>query len=713
MGNNQNSAPPTSEPTTDFARDIWLTVSEVSGLTGKHADSIREACAERGGKYRGGRYIYRKAGKPYEILLSSLPPAAQEKHAHDHLESIRKTISGQTPGATQPTALAIPTNQPAAYDFSVYETIWENYSRKSAGIKAEALRRVQILDEYFELIELKMSIGNAEAIIMNRHSGVSKTTLWNWRKRVDGHHRQYWEAILAPHYVGRSKMEIHPQAWATFRIEYGKQSGIDATVAYRETVKAAKANGWGELPSCKTFVRRWNSDVPENEKILSRKGTTALKESLPHLNRDFTTLAIHELWESDGRVADVSCRWPDGTVSRPWIVVIRDVRTRMPLAVKIYTSTSAELVIDAFSSAAQRTGTRPEKFHLDNGTEYSNNPFTGGQKSTVRFSVIKNQPVGVLTRADVKVIWATPYHGAAKAIESWWRIIAGYVDKPLAKAYTGRNTVERPEDWDPAHAVPIETYAARLLDAIGAWAKGELGEHRGQGMNGLSPLELYNHLMKSHESRPIVSEQLRAMRPLIFRRVLSGKRVFKLTLNGFGAVEYEPADDNEQLKRGYQYDIIPDPADPRAPALIYDGARYLGEASYKGHTPYLSETAASEINQRRGSAMKKARAGIKANLQKASDTAPQIAQGEGLPALMQSVLLDVLKLPQEQPAEPESIIQIMEDGSLLNTVTKEVTKRLAEPTMTVQAIDEESEELERKRKAREEAEFLKWKTQVG
>lgn len=710
MDNTHNTATEANATITGFARDIWLPVSEVSRLTGKHADSIREACAERGGKFRGGCYAFRKAGKLYEILLSSLPPEAQAKHAHEHLDTIRKAAPR---AATPSTDVAALTEAPGAYDFSVYEAMWDAYSRKGAGIKKEAQRRVQILDEFAELIAMEISIGNAETIISNRHADISKTTLWNWRKRVDGHARQYWEALLAPHYVGRSRVEINPQAWAFFREEYGKQSGIDATVAYRETVNAAKSNGWGTLPSCKTFVRRWESDVPENEKILSRQGPKALKESLPHLKRDFITLAIHELWESDGRVADVSCRWPDGSVSRPWIVIIRDVRTRMPLAVKLYTSTNAELVIDCFASAAQRTGTRPENFHLDNGTEYSNNPFTGGQKSTVRNTVTKNQPIGVLTRAAVPVIWTTPYHGAAKAIESFWNIIAEYVDRYFAGAYTGRNPVERPEDWDPAHAVPIEVYAARLLDIIGAWARGKLGAHRGQGMNGMAPLELYETLIKGHQSRPIVSEQLRAMRPLIFHRTLSSQRVFQLTLKGFGAVEYAPADDNENVKRGRQYDIIPDPADPKAPALIYDGARYLGDATYKAHTPYLSETAASEINQTRGRLMKKARAGLQANRQTASGTAPRIAQGEGLPALMQPGLIDVLKLPAEKPHEPGSIIQIMEDGSVINTQTGVVTKRLAAPALTVQAVDDEAAELERKRQAIRDAEMMQWKARTG
>jgi len=538
---------------------------------------------------------------------------------------------------------------------------------------------VEILDEFSELIALKISIGNAETIIKKRHSDVSKPTLWRWKKLVSGHHRQYWEALLAPQYEGRNRGEIHPQAWAFFRHQYGQQSELNATVAYRLTVEAAAANGWGALPSCKTFERRWDSDVPDDQKLLSRKGKTALKESLPHLKRDFTTIEIHGGWESDGSIADTTCSWSDGFVGRPWIVLVRDIRTRMPLALKVYTSTNAALVIDAFRKAVMLTGTRPEFFHLDNGTEYSNNAFTGGQKSTVRYSVERNQPVGVLTRMGIKVKWATPYHGAAKSIESFWNVIKENVDKPFFKAYTGRNTVERPEDWDPDHAVPIKEYTERLVSVISAWAKGELGVHRGQGMNGMSPLELYNHLMPSHVPHPATAEQLRSMRPLVFRRILSQQRVFRLTLPGFGAVEYWPDDQNEAVRRGYTYDIMPDPTDPEAPALIYDGARYMGEAAYKSHTPYFDETAGGEIAQRRSSAVKKAGAGLRAVAQQVNGTAPPLALCDSLPALLQPALLDVLKLPKEQPHEPPPRVIELENGDLKDTVTGGITTKKAVP----------------------------------
>ncbi|MDV6347322.1 DNA-binding domain-containing protein [Nitrosomonas sp. Is35] len=644
--------------------NVWLTVTEVSNLTGLNPATIREACLERDGSYRGGRYTYRKEGKRYEILLSSLLKPIQDKYWLEHHEPQRPDLP------------SIYKNQEnVQIEHEAYEAIADSYSRKSAGIKEEAIRRVNILDEYLKLLKGGFKKGKALKIIQSNYTGISKATLWRWLQQVANHPRQYWEVILAPDYQGRARTEIHPRAWDFFYVNYGQQTQPDATVIYRETSKEAKKNGWGELPSLKTFLRRWDSDVPDNEKILLRKGKTALKESLPHLKRDYTTLGIHELWESDGRKADVFCLWPDGTVSRPWVVVIREVRTRMPLGIKVYVDTNAELVIDALRNAVLLTETMPENFYLDNGTEYSNNALNGGQKSPFRHTVLKNQPIGILTRMGVNTIWATPYHGAAKSIESWWNVIAKNVDKLCGAAYTGSNAVNRPENCDKKHAMPIKEYVKRLSSCVVAWAKGEFGKHRGQGMNGMSPLELYNHLMETHTKKSVSIEHIRAMRPLVFRRVLSKQLVFQMTIPGFGQVEYTPQD-SETVKRGYSYDILPDPSDPKEPALIYDGAIYMGEAINKAHTSFLDRTAGGETWENRSSKIKKSGMATKAAKERIKNAEViQDTTEEGLPDLLQSNLLNVLKLPPEKQPEPINHITTQEDGSIKNTQTGEITVR--------------------------------------
>ena len=122
--------------------------------------------------------------------------------------------------------------------------------------------------------------------------------------------------------------------------------------------------------------------------------------------------------------------------------------------------------MESFESALRRAGTIPVGVIMDNGRGYANKSFTGGQKTRYRFTIKENEPIGALTRLGVKVHWTTPYHGASKPIESFWGKLAKSVDCLFQKAYTGRNTVEKPEECDPEHAIPIAQFAERLVQGI-------------------------------------------------------------------------------------------------------------------------------------------------------------------------------------------------------------------------------------------------------
>ena len=186
--------------------------------------TIRESCAEREGSYRGG---FRKIGKRYEILLTSLPEPIQAEYWLKH----------HKPTSTLPVPNQEPENHP--FDHDVYEAIVDQYSRKAAGIKEEAQRRVYILDEYSKLMEGGFKKKKAQEIIESRHKDISRATLWRWQQRVANHPRQQGEVILAPDYQGRSRIEIDSRAWDYLYDNYGQLSEPDATVIYRETVKAA------------------------------------------------------------------------------------------------------------------------------------------------------------------------------------------------------------------------------------------------------------------------------------------------------------------------------------------------------------------------------------------------------------------------------------------------------------------------------------------
>lgn len=665
-----------------------LTSEEAAHLLSKNPSSIRRACAA--GKYPGAT----KGADGWAIPLLSLPQTAQAKYliAHQKL----------APTENLPAVL------PGAFSHETYNAIWETYSRKPDSIQKEARRRVDILDEFNALLNGGLKQATALNIIRNHHADASKATLWRWQKKTNGHPRQYWEALLAPEYRGRVRNEISETVWEFFVRHWLTQNQPDASVIYRLTIPAAQENGWGKLPSLKTFERRIKTDIPENQRILGREGETALRQRLPHQKRDYTTLKLHELWESDGRKADVFCRWPDGiTVARPFVVIWREVRTRVVLSVRIYSYATGELIIESLASAMRRSGTYPEGAVLDNGREYANKPLTGGQKTRFRFTIKENEPIGILTRIGATVHWTTPYHGAAKPIESFWGKLAKVTDMLFPKAYTGRNTVERPENCDQKNAIPIEEFAAKLIHAIETYHH---EPHGGHGMFGKSPIKLYEELSKNYTPKPCTEEHLRACRPLVKRLKLRDQYNFEFKIDGYGTVTYIP-DESMNLRRRWEYDVIPDIGDPKAPALIYDGAKYLGEARYQEHTPFLDTNAGKETMRNRTATMKGTKDAI--NAAKGQQAAMQLSPGQALELLALPGGDAVIKqLPVPQEASPPRYIELP-NGDLLDTHDNTITPRIKpktteKPKQTTEEIDAELEQMAAAQRAKRDATKLKY-----
>lgn len=680
-----------------FNSDAWLSVIEVSQLLNKTAKAVREACRERKGCYKGGQFNYRmvrgNGGEQYQIALESLSVEAQNKHYGIQLETLKNNhLLVKSTSVTAAASLA--SIEVGAFDFSVYNNISEEFDQKPENVKATAELRLRILNEFHHLLTSGLKKYEAERIIISQYSDISKPTLWRWNGYVKNHPREYWLLFLAPSYVGRQRKEIPRVIWDYFRYVYLTESKLIISAAYRSTMEAAKANEWGEMPPVKTFERRIKTDISENEIILGRYGKTALKNKSPHLSRDKTTVPIHGIWESDGTPADVTCIWPDGTTSRPWIVCIRDIRTTMVLDITVYKSTDSALIIDSFRKALQLTMTRPLRMLMDSGTEYSNHAYTGGQKSPYRYSK-PEQPIGILTRMNIKAQWLTPRHGQGKPIEGFWNIIKENVDKTFGNAYTGADPTKRPESWDKKHAVPVNVYVQKLKNEVIKWCKGDGYTHRAHGLNGKPPLDVYTELMKGHTSRPATNEELRALRPMAVQRVLSSQLVFKITLVGVGAVEYEAAE-NPNLKRGYNYTILPDVADPTKPALVYEGGKYMGEAIYKSKVAYLGDVKNTQPNQRRAMIYKDAKNKIDEIKQRVIGKKTTLEEFENL-TLPQSLGQNILKFRDLPPESPQTKSTENENGDLIDTKTGELIPRIqiqTKITKTGIKLQDEAQELE-------------------
>ncbi|MBK9663333.1 MAG: hypothetical protein IPO71_10090 [Nitrosomonas sp.] len=225
-----------------------------------------------------------------------------------------------------------------------------------------------------------------------------------------------------------------------------------------------------------------------------------------------------------------------------------------------------------------------------------------------------------------------------------------------------------------------------------------------------TPHELYAELSKEYTPNKPTKLQLTAMRPYAFRVKLRSQYFFEFTLKGFGKVRYEPPEELK-LTRTYEYDVLPDNADPTAPALVFDGERYLGEASYQWHTAFDDSEAGGKTLKKRANTVKQTRNQLKA-IQGEIPALPAFpGEQTTLPPLPQAE--NIIKLPLETPPSRENnILEVQEDGSIKNTQTGEITTK-SEPKFKPfsAASDSTEKEIEQLRLEQQKKNLPEWMRQ--
>jgi hypothetical protein len=151
----------------------------------------------------------------------------------------------------------------------------------------------------------------------------------------------------------------------------------------------------------------------------------------------------------------------------------------------------------AFRDAITACGLKPTYAKLDNGREYANKAYSGGQSDRYRFNIIPGEPVGVATQMGIKIKWSEPGRGRDKNIESWHRLLHQRVEQSpeFAGAYCGKDALSKPEEFDKRKAIPIEVLGKKLAEFI-HWFNTE-HKHRGSGMHGRTPDAVYQELLPS------------------------------------------------------------------------------------------------------------------------------------------------------------------------------------------------------------------------
>ncbi len=312
-------------------------------------------------------------------------------------------------------------------------------------------------------LEAWLATGSAPA-------GVSKATLYRWRGQALGRPRHEWPTRLAPRYTGRTaEAEIPGPAWEYFCGLYLQLLAPAATECYRRTQDAARRQGWGEVPSKDTFMRRLKERYSEPEIILAREGQEALFRLYPAQQRSVLGLQPLQWINADGLQLDLFCRYEDGTIGRPHLWTWQDVYSRLPLAWVMDQTENTCQIRRAFGQMLEKYGLYcgPDGPHavIDNTRAAANKTMTGGTPHRHRFAFAQGEAKGILTQFGYTLHWtsvdAWGGRGQAKPIERLHREMQEKICKSPEcwGAYTGNNTTAKPEDY-AARAVPEATLRA-------------------------------------------------------------------------------------------------------------------------------------------------------------------------------------------------------------------------------------------------------------
>lgn len=655
-----------------------VSANKAAELEEVNISTIRRRC--KSGKYTGSLKSTINGGDGWMIPTEALSHEAQ-----------RKLKTEIIPAPAYEAA-------PVAVSSEEYRAMMDAYERKPSSQKRRAERAAAAVTAFLELQEAGLSVAMAEKSIAASH-GMSKATLWRARAEVAGAPRQYWEAILCPRYHGgRGKAEFTPEAYDWILGKYLNTSEPPLSAILPDARKEASKRGW-IIPRDKTVQSRINEE-PDWLIRSGRKGQKALERSFPTVERDYASLRLHEMWESDGRRGDVWCIWPDGSIGRPHAVIWRECRTRMPLAIRVYKSESGELVINSLASAFELTGTNPENYKIDNGRAYANKHMTGGQATRYRFNINPDEPIGVITRLNGKVKWSKPGQGRDKPVESFWGYIANHCDKApeFEGAYCGRNPVEKPEGFDARKAVPIAAYLEKLKQVV--WRFASEKTHRGRGMDGKTPLALYEELSRDYTPNPVDPATLRLCRMGV-AMVKPDKRdnSLKFKIDGYGEVRYWDeaiaalAQRDKDKKLSIYYDI----GDPLKPVVVQDGEKLICEARNIGRIEF-NEAGGEKTGvhmQAKGAYLKPRKAAIK-DAKAAAPSTPLALIEAG--AVMTQPLFIAINQPAKPPAPLAALPDTSEEitphpghpGEYINHVTGEIYRGTAAAIPT--PVNDEDEE---------------------
>jgi len=571
----------------------WFTASELEalclpGLPGDKRSINRRAQAERWASRHGadGTLLTRaRAGRGggVEYHARLLPAEAQ-------LELARRGYACCQPEAPK----------------SDSDQLWAWFDRQKASVKAEAQRRLAIINAIHTHCATGVKITAAVPIAAAEH-GIGTSTIFGWLKQVRGVERSDWLPTLADNRKGGGrKVEVDAEIWEHLKSNWLRPEEPPFAACLLRAQEMAAARGL-TLPSSRTLLRRLQREVPRSVQIMARKGTEALERHIPDARRTVESLHSMQVVNIDGHVFDVFVEHPNDPTKRvrPTMVAIQDVYSRKFLGWQLDLSENVLATRLAFAQVFRDFGI-PKVCLLDNSRTFASKALTAGADTRYRYKVDPEEPAGLLVSLGIEVRFAQIYHGQSKPIERAFRELADHIARgpECAGAYTGNSPMKKPANYG-SRAVPWAEFEQIVAQGITRY-NARLGR-KGGACKGRSCDITFAESYATAEIKKANEVQLR-MALLASKPMRLNSRTGEIVL--YGNRYYAP----ECLEHlGAPVTVRFDPENLHREVYIYDKeGQPIARADLIEDRGFFDQAGAIETGKRRKEARRAVRAGVEA-----------------------------------------------------------------------------------------------------
>jgi hypothetical protein len=469
----------------------WLSVEAAALLLGYSEGNVRRLA--RLGKYESRRVTSGKNALALEIRLTSLGPAAVARWIAEHPEA------GQ-PEAGESQQQEADCRKPAS-----------SWSDAPQPVRDRAVLRLEAVLSWREAEARARTFSPPGPIAQAREAWLAEFARRHPRMKVSLASVRRWDAAYRSH--GRDglldgndgsaragRLTIAPHHLDEFRAEYLQPSRPTIAGSYTRVKQAATARG-EEIASYHAF-RRHVETIPQ--RVLAAFREEADSSIRPYVIREYDSLPAYHTLQSDHHQIDVAvhCGDPLCNVGHyPWWTVWVDVRSRRILASELYVGNpNSRRVLSPLKRCFLAEGPCV-RLYLDNGLDYKKAAGWGVRhrawgKARKEFLALadwtEERLLNRFAPVGAEVMFATPYNAQAKLLERTFKTWIGQFHRSF-ESYRGElgQRSERAE-YLRKHPHELPTLGELVLDLDRQIAEYNATPHRGRGMKGRCPDEVFN-----------------------------------------------------------------------------------------------------------------------------------------------------------------------------------------------------------------------------